>query len=72
MDQLICPECNEPAGFYVIEDGPSTNHSVSADREVVWAQNCIEQEPIFTITCDGCGAEPDGDLWDEIYELVQG
>ena len=70
MDQLICPACNQPAGFYVSEDGPPTNHSVSADREVLWEDSMLE--PTFTITCEGCGAEPDGDLWDEIYELCQG
>lgn len=72
MDQLICPKCNEPAGFNVFEDGPYTNHSVSPDREVTWEQPAVETEPVATITCNGCDAEPDGDLWDEICALVQG
>ena len=71
MDQLICPECDEPAGFSVVEDGPWTNLSVSADREVR-NEAAVELVAITIITCDGCGEVPTGDLWDEIYELVHG
>lgn len=71
MDKLICPACDQPAGFTVSEDGPWTHLSVSADREVRCA-DIIATETTPTITCDGCGTEPDGDLWDEICELAQG
>lgn len=70
MDQLICPACYEPAGFWVAEDGPWTNHSVSADREVRWVDNYMEGS--IDITCNGCGAEPDDHLRDEICKLIHG
>lgn len=71
MDQLICPECNEPAGFYVCDDGVPTTYSVSADREVR-CEDAVELPATITITCVGCDAEPDGDLWDEICKLYRG
>ena len=70
MDQLICPTCNEPADFTVSEDWPPTAYAVSADREVVELDGQGQRES--EITCDKCGETPDGDLWEEIYELSQG
>jgi hypothetical protein len=55
----------------VIDDGVPTSLLVSADREVR-SENAMELESTTTITCVGCGAEPDGDLWDEICELSLG
>lgn len=70
MDQLICPACNEPAGFWVIENEAPANHSVSADREIVWVDNFMEGS--IDVSCNGCGAEAGDDLRDEIYELLHG
>jgi hypothetical protein len=71
MDQLICPECNEPAGFNICDSGVPTTYSVSADREVQ-CEDAVALEADILITCLACDAEPDGDLWDEIYKLYRG
>jgi hypothetical protein len=70
MDQLICPACNEPAVFTVTEGWPPIIYTVSADREVVEENSKAQRD--FEIACEACGAEPDEELWDEIYQLSQG
>ena len=71
MDQLICPACDEPAGFYVCDNGVPTTYSVSADGEVR-CEDAVELSASITVTCIGCDAEPDGALWDEIRRLYNG
>jgi len=71
MDHLICPECNQPVGFYLSDSGVPTTYSVSADRDVR-CEDAVALEADIIIICIGCDAEPDGDLWDEIYALYCG
>lgn len=70
MDQLICPNCSKPAGFTVTEQWPPTTYTVSSDRDAVDEGSNGQRD--FEITCDACGNVPNGDLWEEIYELSQG